>query len=140
MRAPGSCGPRWPGLAGRPTGPRRCCSWPAAGTGRAAGSRRWPGTPRPTRPACGPAIGSAARSRCAGCAPAPPPEPPPEPPPSPPPEPPPEPARAAAEAGKSVAAVWDVGFMADLAERLRELDLSGIAQITGPNGVEFEEC
>ena len=30
--------------------------------------------------------------------------------------------------------------MADLAERLRELDLSGIAQITGPDGVEFEEC
>jgi len=30
--------------------------------------------------------------------------------------------------------------MADLAERLRELDLSGIALITGPDGVEFEEC
>ena len=30
--------------------------------------------------------------------------------------------------------------MADLAERLRELDLSGIAVITGPGGVEFEEC
>ena len=30
--------------------------------------------------------------------------------------------------------------MADLAERLLELDLSGIALITGPTGVEFEEC
>jgi CubicO group peptidase (beta-lactamase class C family) len=28
----------------------------------------------------------------------------------------------------------------DLAERLRDLDLSGIAVITGPGGVEFEEC
>ena len=30
--------------------------------------------------------------------------------------------------------------MGDLAARLRELDLSGIAVITGPGGVEFEEC
>lgn len=30
--------------------------------------------------------------------------------------------------------------MGDLAERLGELDLSGIAVITGPGGVEFEEC
>lgn len=30
--------------------------------------------------------------------------------------------------------------MGDLAERLRELDLSGIAVITGPDGVEIEEC
>ena len=30
--------------------------------------------------------------------------------------------------------------MGDLVERLRDLDLSGIAVITGPGGVEFEEC
>jgi CubicO group peptidase (beta-lactamase class C family) len=30
--------------------------------------------------------------------------------------------------------------MGDLTERVRELDLSGIAVITGPGGVEFEEC
>jgi CubicO group peptidase (beta-lactamase class C family) len=30
--------------------------------------------------------------------------------------------------------------MADLSARLRELELSGIAVITGPGGVEFEEC
>jgi CubicO group peptidase (beta-lactamase class C family) len=30
--------------------------------------------------------------------------------------------------------------MGDLSARLRELDLSGIAVITGPAGVEFEEC